>query len=136
METQNLKESLRVFYIEASSFPNGVKGAHEKLHSLVHSNKNRRFFGISWGGSDGNIIYKAAAEELYEGEGEKYGCETFTIEKGNYISDTLHDWQRDESQIGRKFREMLKDPRVDKNGYCVEEYASDKDLICMVKLND
>ena len=96
MKIQNLKDNIKVFYIEAISFPGGIKEAHRKLHSLLPSSEGRRFFGISHQSIEGNIVYMAATEEKYPGEAEKFGCETFTIKKGDYISETLKDWQKDE----------------------------------------
>ncbi|MGH2576108.1 MAG: transcriptional regulator [Ignavibacteria bacterium] len=135
MEIRNINNDIKVFYVKAESFPNGIKAAHEKLHSLLPSAEGRRFFGISYQGSNGNIIYKAAAEELQKGESEKYGCETFIIKKGEYISETLNDWQKDKGQVDRTFKKLLADPRLDENGYCLEMYPNEKDMMCMVKLD-
>lgn len=138
MEIKNLKDNINVFYVRAESFPGGIKAAHEKLHSLLpsalSSGEGRRFFGISYPNRTDSIIYKAAVEELYNGEAEKYGCETFIIKKGDYISETLNDWQKDEGQVERTFKKLLTDPRIDKNGYCLEMYLNGKDMVCMVKL--
>jgi hypothetical protein len=136
MEIKNLMDDTRVFYIKADSFPLGIKAAHEKLHSLLPSTGGRRFFGISYPDITGNIIYKAAAEEIYNGEAEKYGLDTFIIKKGDYISKTLRDWQNDEGQVERTFKKLLADPRRDNNGYCLEIYPNDTDIVCMVKLNN
>lgn len=135
MEIKNLKDDANVFYITADSFPLGIKAAHEKLHSLLPRD-GRRFFGISYPDKTGSIIYKAAAEESYNGEAEKYGLETFIIKKGDYISETLIDWQKDEGQVAVTFKQLLADPRRDNNGYCLEIYPNDSDIICMIKLNN
>lgn len=114
MKIQSLKNDINVFYVQADSFPNGVKAAHEKLHSLLPNEIKRNFFGISYGNQNGNITYLAAAEESYPGEGEKYCCPGFTIRKGNYLSETINNWRNDTSAIGKAFQKMLADPRVDK----------------------
>jgi hypothetical protein len=132
---QNFNDDIKVFYVKADSFPDGIKAAHNKLHSLVQSADGRRFFGISYPDKAGSIIYKAAAEESTPGEAEKYGCKTFVIKQGDYLSHTIKDWRKDESAIARTFQLMLRDPRVDSNGYCLEVYPNENDIVCLVKLD-
>ena len=100
------------------------------------STTGRKFFGISYLESPSKIIYKAAVEESYPGEGEQLGCETFIIKKGQYISDYIKDFMSDIPKIGHTFQELLADQRIDPNGCCVEEYVNDKDVRCMVRLKD
>ncbi|MCI0449837.1 MAG: transcriptional regulator [Chlorobi bacterium] len=104
MEIQNFKDNIKVFYVKADSFPAGIKAAHNKLHSLLPSTVGRRFFGISYPARSGSIIYKAAVEESLPGEAEKYGCETFVIKKGDYLSHTVSNWRKDESAIANGAR--------------------------------
>ena len=140
MENFNIEKDIQVVYIMATSFPDGVLEAHQRLHSIVPFSKERGYFGISYGNTEGlsqelggGIIYKAAAEIVGD---EKYDLEVFTIKKGNYLSETLKDYQNDIPSIGKTFQEMLTDPRIDKNGYCLEIYLNDRDMQCLVKLND
>lgn len=135
MEIQNLKDDITVFCIKAESFPDGIGAAHQKLHSILPDEKHRKFFGISYPDRSGKITYKAAVEESYPGEGEKFGCETFIIKKGEYLSETLINWRKDESVVAGTFQKMLQDPRLDSNGYCLEIYPNQSDMICMVKLD-
>jgi len=136
MESIFLKQDIKVFYVTATSFPNGVMEAHKKLHSLIGSPVGRKFFGISHPETPSKIIYKAAVEESYPGEGEKLGCETFVIKKGQYISIYIKDFMKDIPKIGQSFQELLADERIDPKGCCVEEYINDKDVRCMVRLKD
>jgi hypothetical protein len=53
------------------------------------------------------IVYKAAAEELKEGEAGNYHCKTLTLEKGKYISETIKDYLKDTTSIGRSFQKLL-----------------------------
>jgi hypothetical protein len=132
-------KDIPVFYVEADSFPDGILAAHKKLHSLLidaNSSGSRRFFGISYLNGKGNIIYKAAAEEMHQGEAEKYACEKFTVRKGAYISETLIDWSSHVKSVEKTFKNLLAYPGIDINGYCLELYINDTDMICMVKLND
>ncbi|HMK18681.1 MAG TPA: hypothetical protein VK492_10790 [Chitinophagaceae bacterium] len=136
MESFFLEQDIKIFYVTATSFPGGVMDAHQKLHSLIGSPTGRKFFGISYPETPSKIIYKAAVEESYPGEGEKLGCETFVIKKGHYISVYIKDFMKDIPKIGRSFQELLADERIDPKGCCVEEYINDKDVRCMVRLND
>ena len=120
----------------ATSFPDGIQAAYQKLHSLIGSPDGRKFFGISYPETPSKIIYKAAVEERYPGEGEQLGCETFVIKKGHYISIYIKDFMKDIPKIGQSFQELLADQRIDPNGCCVEEYINDKDVRCMVRLKD
>jgi hypothetical protein len=42
-----LEKDIHVFYVTASSFPNGVLAAHQQLHAYVDYDANRKYFGIS-----------------------------------------------------------------------------------------
>ena len=66
METITLNNDIKVFYITAKSFPDGVLDAHNKLHALVPFSTDRKYFGISRP-ENGTIYYKAAAEEINPG---------------------------------------------------------------------
>ena len=114
----------------------GIGEAYHKLGATLPASEQRKFYGISYADKDGNIIYRAAANELHEGEAEEFGLETFTIKRGEYISEFLKDWKKDETQIGKTFQKLLHDPRIDREqGYCLEIYANAKDVRCMVLLD-
>jgi len=136
MESIFLAQDIKAFYVTAISFPGGIQVAYQKLHSLIGSPMGRKFFGISYPETPSKIIYKAAVEESYPGEGEKLGCEAFVIKKGQYISNYIKDFMSDIPKIGQSFQELLTDERIDPNGCCVEEYINDKDVRCMVRLKD
>lgn len=135
MEKYSFDRDIRVICVTARSFPDGIKEAHQRLHAMLPATKGRNFFGISYPESPGVIIYRAAVEESYPGEGQKMGAEIFTIKKGDYVSKTLKDWHKNEAIVSQTFRELLSDPRIDENGYCLEVYPNDDDMICMVKLD-
>jgi hypothetical protein len=130
-----INNDIKTICVSAKSFPHGVLAAHQQLHSLLDSSAPRTFYGISWGGKNGDIVYKAAAEELSEGEAEKLNLEKFVIRKGKYASELLKDWRKGEAEVGETFRQLLSDPRIDKNGYCVEVYLNEKDMLCLVTLD-
>ncbi len=132
METITVDKDIKVFYKTAKTFPDGVLEAHQTLHALIPFTTERRYFGISRP-ENGAIVYRAAAEELVEGEGEKLNCDTMTLKKGNYISLTIHDLMKDIPAIQRTFNQLLAQPGLDPQGYCVEQYI-DKDMLCMIRL--
>jgi hypothetical protein len=133
VETIIIDQDIKVFYEQAASFPDGVKAAHEKLHSLFPFSEKRKYFGISRP-ENGVIIYKAAVEEIIEGEAEKFGFPTMVLKKGNYISTVIHDFMKDIPVIGRTFQQLLSHPEIDPAGYCVEWYFNMQDVRCMVQL--
>jgi len=135
MEKYSIEKDIKTFYVAATSFPDGVLKAHQTLHAMLPSTKDRHFFGISFPDKSGKIIYRAAVEESYTGEAEKYNCETFIIGKGPYISQEIKDFMKDVSIVAKTFQQLLAHPGLDKNGYCVEIYPNEKDIICLVKLD-
>lgn len=132
METYLLKEDLKLFCIKARSFPHDIKEAFDKLINLLPTTDGRTFFGISYQTSSGEIIYKAAVLESYEGEGVSLGCESYTVKKGEYLAETIYNWMKDVTSIGSAFRKMV-DSRSDTTFPCVEWYQGD-DVMCMVRI--
>lgn len=135
IEKYELKNDISVMFVEAVSFPFGIKEAFKKLESILMEKDNRTFFGISNADKNGKIIYKAAAWEKYEGEGSSYGLETFRIKKGVYIGELIRDFKNNIQMIGNTFQKLLKDPQLDKSSYCLEWYKGSDDVLCLVKLD-
>jgi len=129
METYNIEKDIKVLCITASSFPDGVLAAHQKLHALFPPNGRRRYFGISRPDGSKGILYKAAVEEIGDEQSE---LEHFIIKKGAYISELIPDFMQDISQIGKTFEKMLNEPDIDPSGYCLEMYLNETDVRCMV----
>lgn len=134
METYILDDDLHLLCIRATSFPEGVLAAHQQLHGKFPEMGDRRYFGISRP-ENGVIVYKAAAEALHPGEAEKLSCETFTLPKGEYISERIDNFMSDIPRIRKTFEHLLSDPRIDPNGCCVEMYLGLHDLRCMVRID-
>ncbi len=134
MKEYNQPNDLKLFYVTATSFPDGIKAAFEKLEKIIGDTKGRTFFGISHGTKEGKIIYKAAVLEQYEGEGEGKGCETFILKEGEYLAETISDWRKRMELIGETFKKLLADPRLDPQSYCVEWYKNGE-VMCMVGIN-
>lgn len=137
METLTFDKDITVFYITATSFPAGVKAAHEKLHSLIPFSTSRKYFGLSRPeNSDSKIIYRAAAEELEPGEAKQLNLDTIVLKKGRYSVITIHDYMKDIPAIGNAFQELISLPGIDPQGYCVEWYITDKEVKCMIRMKD
>lgn len=128
-----LDNAVKVCYVTAASFPEGVKAAWAKLHALLPSVQGRNFYGISHKNETGDITYKAAVEEIHDGEGRTYGCEMYTIPGGEYIAKTIPDFMERIDEIGVTFQHLLAHPQFDGKTPCIEWYKNAHDVICMVK---
>lgn len=133
MEKIIFDKDISVFFVTASSFPDGILAAHQKLHSLIPFSMERKYLGLSRLNEQGEIIYKAAAGESHEGEGQALGCETIILKSGVYLSLLITDFMKDIPAIGNAFQELLAQPDLDPEGYCVEWYINDKDVKCMIR---
>lgn len=135
MDTYRFEKNITLVCVKATSFPDGIGDAYQQLHSLLAHARARISYGVSYP-ENGTIIYRAGVEEQYEGEASALGMETFTIKQGLYNLVTVHDYMKDIPAIGKAFKKLTSDPLIDSNGYCVEMYLNDKDVRCMVKLDD
>ena len=128
MEHIIFENDITIMYVAASSFPDGVLAAHQQLHSLFPFSTARRYFGISRP-ENGQIEYKAAAQVIESGEAEKYQLATMILKKGNYIAITIHDFMKDIPAIQKTFDVLISQPNLDQDGYCVEEYTNQSDML-------
>ncbi len=138
MEKYLLENDINLICITAKSFPEGILDSFDALHKVLQSSNEsirRNLFGISYLGRDNKIIYKAAAQEAFDGEAWKLNCETYTVRKGIYNSIFISDFMSDIQSIGKAFNQLLSEPGIDMDGCCVEMYVNDKDVRCMVRLN-
>ena len=135
METEILESDISVLYVIAKSFPDGIMEAFDQIHALVPPSAERRLYGISRP-ENGVIVYRAAIEQKESGEAEKLNCDTMVLKKGKYISKTIPDFMKDLPAIGCTFKEILSQPGIDPQGYCVEWYMNNTDVKCMVRLTD
>ena len=135
MQTINLISDIIVACVRASSFPDGVMGAHQQVHQLVPFDGSRRFFGISYSSGKGKIEYMAAAEYL-PGDQCFENFEKYVIKKGNYLLVEIRDFRKDVMAIGQTFQAMISRPDIDQQGACIEWYPNLTDVHCMVQLAD
>jgi hypothetical protein len=132
MDKTLIRNDIRVFFVTAKSFPQGIMAAFDELRSIVPGSEVRTYYGISRP-EKGIITYKAAVEELYPGEAENLGTETMVIKKGEYVSSTLMQFMKNVEEIGCTFQKLLSEPELDPDGYCIEWYFNETDVKCMVK---
>lgn len=135
MENYTLDHDIFLVCMQATSFPNGVQHAFEKLLKTDPSFANRALYGISRGSNNG-IVYWAAVEEAYRGEGYTFGLDQYTVKKGVYASEKLTNISGNEMRIGRTFEKLLQHPALDPLGECVERYTGADEVVCMVRLKE
>jgi len=135
MENLKIEEDKHVMVCQARSFPDGIMPAFRQLHSLVPDAFQRTTYGLSRPeGSMENIIYKAAVDESYEGEGRELGLDTMVIPAGNYKSIIIKDYREKPSAIGAAFTQLLSVPDIDPDGFCLEIYKDNNEVVCAVPL--
>ncbi|MGK4566352.1 hypothetical protein [Flavobacterium sp. 3HN19-14] len=135
MDSFTFQHDIETFCVTATSFPDGIEAAFSELRAILPPHENRHFYGISWRGEDGNIIYKAAAEVLDSDENfMHHDLQRFTIKTGPYNTFYIPDFRNHMAEIPKAFELLLKQHEVDPNGYCLEWYFDDKDVKCMVPL--
>jgi len=136
METYNLKNDLKVFGKEVRTFPLGVAEAFHDLLTMIPDGSHRAYYGLSHIDEMGKIIYKAAAEENYAGEAEKYNCKRYLIEKGEYLAVSITNWRDNTDCIKDVFHDMMEDDRSDKTKEVVEWYKTETEMLCLVKMKE
>jgi hypothetical protein len=130
MDLYSIKHDVKVFYVEAKSFPKGIQAAFDQLNKVAKDMAGRDVFGISKP-QNGVVRYRAAASENFNGEGVKLGLPSFTIQKGFYLGETLMNWQQNEMMIMSIFNRLVADKRLDGSAHCIEWYKSPTELLCL-----
>ena len=134
MERYKLKNDINVFGFEVKTFPEGIGEAFESLVKKVPEGLGLDYYGISFRGSDNRMVYLATAIEKGHGEAEKYQCHRYTIEKGDYATETVWDWRKKTDKIKSVFEKLFESTQGISAGPCVEWYKDEKEMLCMVKL--
>jgi hypothetical protein len=135
METIKIKENISAFGFRVHTFPNGIKDAFDTLMNLVPDGIDRTYYGISYMNGD-EVVYHAAVQELNPGEAERYNCERYTIQKGEYKADRVHQWMKKVHTIKDIFEDMLKDDCPLEDRPAIEWYLNDDEMICMIRVVD
>ncbi|HXB45175.1 MAG TPA: hypothetical protein VNV85_14015 [Puia sp.] len=134
MQKYYLQNDLTVFGMQVKTFPKGIAEAFEVLIKMISGKFDRDYFGISYMTGDGGIVYYAAAVEKQHGEAEKYACDRYILEKGDYLTIPVNDWRKKTGSIKDVFHEIMLNPRVDKTKSAVEWYYNDWEMRCMIKM--
>lgn len=132
----SISDDIQVYCLKATSFPGGVSAVYDRLHTEYPPEGGRAYFGISRPAPDGTITYMAAVK-LNVADG--IPCSDyvpFTIQKGKYVATDVSNYMTNLPAIGAAFAEMIREPDVAPDGYCVEVYHSPTEVTCMVKLTD
>ena len=133
MKTLKFEENVKVFGMRVPNFPYGISDAFDALTNMLPPGDDRPFYGISECTQD-EVVYIAAALETFEGEAERYRCNTYFIEKGEYLSATIKDWPSKIPAIKETIGGLLEDERADATKPCVEVYKSMNEMLCLVKV--
>lgn len=136
VKKMNFPFSLKVFGVHVKTFPFGIGAAFDALMNRMSGDRNRSYFGISELSLNGDILYYAAAEEMFEGEAKQYGYDIYIVKQGEYLTVTVTDWKKKTACIKDVFEAMLDDHRIDKRNPCIEWYKNEDEMVCMVKLDD
>jgi predicted transcriptional regulator YdeE len=136
MKIVDLDKDINVMYVTASSFPEGIMEAFNRLHQLIPGTTKHTLYGISRPENGGQIVYRAATGISSPVEAEKYHLESLTLKKGRYICQKVDHIQNDPQIITETFQNLLQHPDLDPQGYCVEQYEPDEDsVLCMIRLS-
>ncbi len=135
METYFIPTDLNAIGFVVKAFPNGIGQAFEELVAKIPGGFSRPYYGIAEC-IDGKMIYKAAALEKEEGEAEKLNLEKYIIPKGEYLAVRVTDWKNKTDKIKDIFAEMYKDERADHSTSSIEIYENEKDMLCLVKIDE
>lgn len=128
-----LTENIVVICYEATSFPEGISDSHTKLFSFFADAHKRKRFGISRP-ENGKIKYMAAIEQLVPFECMSLNLQTFEIVKGKYISLLVKDFHSNLYSIDAAFKKLITHPGIDPNGYCLEWYLNENDVLCLIPI--
>jgi len=133
MEKYRIENDIPVFGLQVKTFPSGIGKAFDQLIRLLRGGFDRSCYGISFLNTNGTMVYIAAAIEIVDGEAEKFGCERYLIEKGEYLIEPIHNWREKTGLITGVFHAMMNDGGVDRKKPAVEWYKNEKEMWCMLK---
>jgi len=136
MEKYFINADIKVFGTQVKTFPAGIGEAFSKLSHKITNGHERDYYGISYMLKDGKIYYFAAAAEKEKGEAEKYECERYAIEKGEYLVSSVIDWRQKLTCINDVFHEMMQEKNIDKTKPCIEWHKDDIEMWCMIKTSN
>jgi hypothetical protein len=132
MKLYTQTEDIKVIGVQVKTFPNGIKEAFGGLMKTFGS--DRDYYGVSWMDERDSIKYYAMARAVFPEEAKQKNYESLTIAKGEYQTETIHNWLSKTDGIKDVFHNLMGNNKPDKNHPCVEWYKSDEEMLCMVRL--
>jgi len=126
-------DELNLMFVQASSFPDGIKEAWNRLEGPLATLKGKKFYGTSRF-IDGAMEYRACVIPSDASEPSRLGFDTFTIPSGYYATKKLMDWPTKTHLIKTIFEELGSKYSVDYNRPHIEFYRSQKEVVLMVPI--
>lgn len=126
-------DDLKLMYVQAPSFPDGIKEAWDKLESPLASLKGRKFYGTARL-VDGVMEYRACVIPLDDSEPLRLGFATFTVTSGYYATKKLINWTSQTHLIKTIFEELDSQHALDPNRPHIEFYRSQKEVVLMAPI--
>jgi hypothetical protein len=127
------RDDLKLMYVQASSFPDGIKEAWDKLESPLASLRGRKFYGVTRL-VDGVMEYRACVIPLDDSEPLRLGFATFTVPSGYYATKKLVNWASQTHLIKIIFEELRSQHSLDPNRPHIEFYRSQKEVVLMAPI--
>lgn len=85
METITLEKDIKILYVTVKSFPDGKQETTYKLYSIVPFSAERKYISVSRSENGGGIVYRAGAEEMKQGEAQKFNCDTLVLKNSKIL---------------------------------------------------
>lgn len=135
IEIKKFPKDMQVVFVEASSFPEGIQDAFDKLELRVRNIKKVSYFGISNPEQGRGIVYRAAAATLPAIDTHENNLQSLTIKGGEYYSVRLEDVKASPQTLSEAFEKILSQPHIDPEGHCIEVYDhfGSKGVECIVR---
>lgn len=126
---------LRLVVNRAETFPDGIKGAWERLEAPLASLKGRKFYGLTFTEGD-EVVYYAGLEPIDDDEIATLGFPLLTVKGGQYARSKLHNWTEHADKISEIIRAMLQQFGTDPIRPTIEYYRSQTELHLLVPVPD
>lgn len=134
MYTTEIKEDITLHCIIATSFPDGVAAVWQQLHTRYPPGPEASYYGLSFPDANGGIHYRACVHLRNADVAKACTLPVFTVKKGLFICEDIPNFMTGVPKIGITFQELIHQPNVAKDGFCLEKYINPTDMICMVPL--
>jgi hypothetical protein len=128
-----IAEDILTLSATADRFPEGVKGAYEKLQQNIPGFGGRQCFGVAEPLPGGGLSYKACIEQLPHEELVTGNLVQYNIPKGKYLYLTLRDWNEHMDLFSEYFNRLLSHPDTRPDTIGLEYYKGASEVLLMVQ---